>query len=290
MAAGNNRFGFELLGSVRQAGHECLRVAVQHLRGTFDDLRWRSRRHGRGDGADAALRARPGNAGTRPSPGSARACALPATSPPTNSMSPIVSGVHSGAQFNDPFLKTTRENYGAGIQPARFPARIPRPARKTINTWVEEQTKDKIKELIRKGEIDGEHQSGADQRHLFQVAMGASLHPGTHQARGLPPARRRHRQGADDAQTKTCFVTAETDDIEVVDMPYRTTPCRWSIVLPKKVDGLAAVEKDLNAARLGEMLEKLKPDPRASGIPEVQAAGVVSARGDAGGDGDAQGV
>jgi serpin B len=51
-----------------------------------------------------------------------------------------------------PFLDTLALNYGAGIHVLDF-ASAPEPSRETINAWVEEQTNDKIQDLLPEGSI-----------------------------------------------------------------------------------------------------------------------------------------
>jgi len=59
-----------------------------------------------------------------------------------------------GRQFLPEFLDLTKRHYGAGLREVDF-ARTER-ARKTINKWVEEQTHDKIKDLIKEDVLDPE--------------------------------------------------------------------------------------------------------------------------------------
>ncbi|MGQ9683853.1 MAG: serpin family protein [Anaerolineae bacterium] len=55
--------------------------------------------------------------------------------------------------FQPAFLDLLAENYGAGLRLVDF-QRAPEPARQTINRWVEEQTEQKIKDLLPEGSID----------------------------------------------------------------------------------------------------------------------------------------
>ncbi len=55
--------------------------------------------------------------------------------------------------FEQDFLDTIALNYGAGIRLADFVNRY-EPARKEINRWVEDQTNDKIKDLLAEGTLD----------------------------------------------------------------------------------------------------------------------------------------
>jgi serpin B len=56
--------------------------------------------------------------------------------------------------FRPQFLQLTQKDYRAGLKDVDF-AEKPEAARQTINRWVEEQTKDKIKELLKEGDVTG---------------------------------------------------------------------------------------------------------------------------------------
>ena len=58
-----------------------------------------------------------------------------------------------GYPWRKPFLELTKSHYGAGLVETNF--KQPEPARKQINAWVEKETKDKIKELIPTGVLNG---------------------------------------------------------------------------------------------------------------------------------------
>ncbi len=57
--------------------------------------------------------------------------------------------------FSPEFLDLLAENYGAGLRLLDF-ENAPDPSRETINRWVEEQTEDKIKDLLPPGSIKNE--------------------------------------------------------------------------------------------------------------------------------------
>lgn len=58
-----------------------------------------------------------------------------------------------GYRFLPDFLDTLAENYGAGLRLVDF-QRSPEAARETINSWVSDQTEDRIRDLIPQGAID----------------------------------------------------------------------------------------------------------------------------------------
>jgi len=59
----------------------------------------------------------------------------------------------AGYGFLDSFLELNRKYYGAGLKEVDFKHQTEK-ARKIINAWIEKQTKDKIKDLIRPGDLD----------------------------------------------------------------------------------------------------------------------------------------
>src|SRR4051812_1981291 len=60
-----------------------------------------------------------------------------------------------GYPFLPEFLKLTRRHYGAGLHEVDF-AGATEQARRTINAWVEKETRDRIKELLKPGVITGD--------------------------------------------------------------------------------------------------------------------------------------
>ncbi len=59
----------------------------------------------------------------------------------------------SGFAFKEPFLNTLSQYFGAGIYTVDY-VQDPEAARQAINGWVEDETMDKIKDLIPEGAID----------------------------------------------------------------------------------------------------------------------------------------
>jgi len=75
-----------------------------------------------------------------------------------------------GFNFLPSFEKTAVDDYHAALKEVDFIKETDK-ARLAINQWVEEQTKNKIKDLIpARGRRD--HAAGADQRDLFQSRLG----------------------------------------------------------------------------------------------------------------------
>jgi serpin B len=59
----------------------------------------------------------------------------------------------TGYPFKEPFLNTLAQNFGAGMHTVDY-VQAPEEARQAINGWVEEETHDKIKDLLPEGSVD----------------------------------------------------------------------------------------------------------------------------------------
>lgn len=162
----------------------------------------------------------------------------------------------SNAQFHDAFLKVTKDQYNAPIEPVDFKGNV-EATRKRINTWVEEQTKDKIKELIKPTDVEPETRLVLTNAIYFKSAWH---HPFSKKATKPETFRR----SADDtvkvpmmhAVADSSF--AETKDFDLLELRYAQGALSMWVVLPKTADGLPAVEKELTFAQLKEAMSNAR--------------------------------
>ena len=78
--------------------------------------------------------------------------------------------VQSGWAFEAEFKRNLEHDFGAEFREVDYLQQAA--ARKAINGWVEKQTNDKIKDLLKPGVLNVGHADGAHQRHLLQGATG----------------------------------------------------------------------------------------------------------------------
>jgi serpin B len=178
------------------------------------------------------------------------------------------------AGFTPGFLKRTRDYYGAGFQEVDFKT-APDKARRTINAWVERQTRDRIKDLIAQGMLTSESrlvltnaiyfkgnwasrfQKGDTDNGAFHLAAGRDVNaPLMHRTDG--------------------FGYADSEDCQALEMPYAGGGPSMVVLLPHKVDGLAELEAGLTAEKLDACLRRLVKQDVIVTFPKFKAQYLVS--------------
>jgi serpin B len=161
-----------------------------------------------------------------------------------------------GYPFLKEFLRLNKDHYGAGLRHVDF-RESPDQARKTINRWVEKQTNDKIRDLLQPGTIKPltrvvltnavyfkgdwacQFKKDRTQEWPFTLAGGSTVK--------TPLMRQQAR-----------FRYHDGGSLQVLEMPYVGKELNMVVLLPKKVDGLPALEKDLTAAKLAGWIKAVK--------------------------------
>jgi serpin B len=159
-----------------------------------------------------------------------------------------------GLSYRPEFLKRAEASFGAGLRPVEF-LENPEGARKTINAWVEKQTRDKIKNLLASSDID---------RDTDLILTNAIYFKGSW-AIPFPKASTKDAEFRDSntsSRVPTMHLTSqfgylETDDFQGLDLPYVGNDLSMVILLPKKVDGLTGLESSLSSTSVEGWLAKL---------------------------------
>jgi serpin B len=161
-----------------------------------------------------------------------------------------------GHPFLPAFLKLQKDHYGAGLRQVDFKGDA-EGARKTINAWVERQTEKKIKDLLPRGILDSmtrlvltnaiyfkgdwqfQFKKDATREQPFHLADGGTVK--------VPLM---YQQGR--------FGYFETKAFQALEMPYTGKHLSMVVLLPRKADGLPALERDLTPANLAPWLRGLR--------------------------------
>ena len=160
-----------------------------------------------------------------------------------------------GVPFRDEYLDLVSKNYGAGLRQLNF-AGNPDGSRRTINAWVEEQTRDKIKELLHRPDVTpltvlvltnaiyfkGDWASQFDKDRTapapFHCAAGKKVN--------VPMMFQKGK-----------FRYRDAGDVQVLEMPYAGEELSMVLLLPKDVNGLPALERSLSPRKLSEWTRAL---------------------------------
>jgi serpin B len=168
--------------------------------------------------------------------------------------------------FLESFLELNRKYFRAEIQAADF-VHQPEVARAAINAWVERQTRDKIRDLLQRGQITPQTRLVLCNAIYFKGSWASKFDPKA--TRPLPFFVSANRPVTVPMMARTMKVRSrEQDGCTLFELPYAGGELSMVILLPDAVDGLAAVEQQLTAEKLGDWLVAL----RQAGEREAQVA------------------
>ena len=169
--------------------------------------------------------------------------------------------------FAADFLKLTKDNYGAEAKEVDFNGATEQ-ARKTINAWVEKQTQEKIKDLLPKGSLTV---------NTRLVLTNAIYFKGDWASQFKKDRTKNETFRAGDKKIDAPFMSqkqkfgyAEDDALQVLEMPYVGKELSMVVLLPKKADGLADLEKALTADKLAAWFGRLRERETEVTLPKFK--------------------
>lgn len=147
--------------------------------------------------------------------------------------------------FEKAFLDATKEGWGAPLEPVDFRIAF-EPARKTINTWVKKETKDKIPDLLPPGSVNDLTRLVLTNAVYFNGKWSRQFdkkdtRPGPFTVPGAPAP------GSVPMMHKTArYKYAEQKGVKLIELPYGKGDIAMVIALPDTKDGLPALEAGLS--------------------------------------------
>ena len=153
-----------------------------------------------------------------------------------------------GYPFLPEFLQRMQTDWLAPLELAAF-AKSPERARDRINRWVEQQTQERIQELIPENGVDKNTRLVLVNALYFKAAWAAEF--GEAMTRPLPF----HAGGTTEVNVATMYQQHNYGFVReagytAVTVPYTGYALQFLIVLPEARDGLATLEKKLTAEQL----------------------------------------
>jgi len=161
----------------------------------------------------------------------------------------------AGYDFNEDFLNTLALNYGAGVYNVDYKGN-PEEARNAINEWVEEETEDKIQDLIPPGAIDAltrlvlanaiyfngswrfPFNENATEEAPFTLLDGSQV---TVDMMSLTGENLNYLQG---------------ENFQAVQLPYLSSDFAMTLLVPES-GAYQQFEKDFNSQKINEILENM---------------------------------
>ena len=162
---------------------------------------------------------------------------------------------NEGYEFLPEFVSVTREKYGAEL--ARLNFAQTEDARQTINGWIEDQTEDKITELLPAGVLSADTKL---------VLTNAVYFHGT----WSDPFKKDRTKEDDFHLTATDkikvpimhrwdeFRYGAADDLQVLELPYGDGSLSMVVLLPQEIGGLANLETKLTLQNLQRWMTSMK--------------------------------
>jgi serpin B len=152
-----------------------------------------------------------------------------------------------GYHFKAQFKKSIADFYAGAFNEVNYREQ-PDEAVKTINRWVSEKTREKIKDLLHRNLIRSDTSLILTNAIYFKgqwekiFEMADTRNEDWQGPRGMQRVSMMHQRGG--------YLYYECDNLQALNLPYRGRKLSMMVVLPKKKDGLAALERQWIASDL----------------------------------------
>jgi serpin B len=156
------------------------------------------------------------------------------------------------------FLANIQPNYDAKLATLDF-ITAPEAARKQINTWVEEKTKERIKDLLPDGSIDSDTRLVLTNAIYFKASWPKEFNQALTAEQPFQLAAGRAVKVPTMHDPAVHVGRHKADGFEVVELNYQGAAVVMTIVLPDAADGLPVIEKALTPGSWKTWAEALKP-------------------------------
>jgi serpin B len=170
--------------------------------------------------------------------------------------------------FLSEFLRVIERNYGAVLNSVDF-KRAYEEARKKINAWVEQKTKDKIKDLIKPGVLNSLTRLVLTNAIYFKGKWKSQFKKCRTKENPFWLSANKSIEAPMMTQ-KSQFRYVENDSLQILEMPYVGSDLAMVVLLPRKVDGLTQLEADLNIENLHMWIGHLRKQEVSIFLPKFK--------------------
>lgn len=166
------------------------------------------------------------------------------------------------------FLELVKSNYGGGFNEVDF-VTAAESARKTINAWVETETRNKIKNLIGRGVLTPLTRLVLTNAIYFKGNWAKQFEKD--ETKDVPFTLLNGEKVDSPMMNQTAeFGYMETEDFQGLELPYVDNELSMIVLLPKETDGLGRLEKALTADNLSQWLAGLHKRKVIVSVPKFK--------------------
>jgi serpin B len=156
-----------------------------------------------------------------------------------------------GYPFLPDFTGILRDDYGAGLESLNF-QQDAEGSRKTINNWVAKATRQKITDLVQPGALSAATRLVLTNAIYFEGVWANTFEKEATHEEPFHITATEDKKVSLMNQTER-FGYAEDDGFQALQLPYKEHKSSMIILLPRAVDGLPAIEKELLAGALTKL-------------------------------------
>ncbi len=171
--------------------------------------------------------------------------------------------------FLTPFLTSSQRDYRAPLEPIDFKAS--EAARAHINGWVEDRTRDRIKDLLPTGSIDGDTLLVLANALYFK-AQWQNTFTEEATADGAFFVEGKSKVQVPMMSQIENYKFATTDDASIIELPYSGRSHAMVLVVPKAKDGLSKLEAAFTGDSMDTWLASAKYERIALSMPKFKVA------------------
>jgi serpin B len=179
--------------------------------------------------------------------------------------------------FLDEFVRLIKSHYDGNLNEVDF-VTAAEGVRKTINAWVEKETKDKIKNLIAPGVLNSLTRLVLTNAIYFKGNWASQFKK--ENTKNAPFTLSDGGKVDVPMMNQTAkFGYMENKDLQALELPYVENELSMVIFLPKRVDGLAEMEKSLTCENLAKWQARLRKRKVIVSVPKFKLTSQFSLAG-----------
>jgi serpin B len=173
--------------------------------------------------------------------------------------------------FLEDFLSLAKKHYGVLITPLDY--RTARePARETINGWVEKKTENKITNLLQPTDLTDRTRLVLVNAIYFKGKWASQFKPSNTKSAHFHVSPNKTVQAPMMTQKLECRY-ASLPQMDILELPYVGGALSMIVLLPKEINGLQKVERELSAEAIAKWVNALDEQEVFVSLPRFKATG-----------------